>query len=78
MALLAAAEVLFDIDRGHVVRHVFPPDALTAEELSDVAFTAFPDSMSLELRGGSSVRDSCFSFRLRRRSAAASDAFLYG
>jgi hypothetical protein len=83
MALCAAAEVLFDVDRGHEVQYVFPPNALTPEELSDVAFSAFPDSLSLELRGGSSVRDSSFCLCLRRRPAAASappppSAFLYG
>ena len=65
------------------VTHAYPSGTLAEEELSDVAFCAFPDSMSMELRGGSSVRDSSFSFRVRRRATPpgaphSPHAFLYG
>ena len=51
-------------------------------ECHAVAFSAFPDSLSMELRRGSSVRDSAFAFRLRRRAPLAGGphsphAFLY-
>ena len=42
MAVCGLAEVTFDIDRGHSASYVWPPGCLNEEELSDVAFNAFP------------------------------------
>lgn len=79
MALVALCEVVFHVDNGNQVEHMWPPGALSAAEQQDVAFSSFPDSLSCELRSTSSVRDSCFSFRLRRRRPApGAPADLYG
>ncbi|KAI7845872.1 hypothetical protein COHA_000606 [Chlorella ohadii] len=81
MALCGLCEVLFDVDNGNQVEHCWPPGAFSEEELGDIAFTAFPDSMSMELTSRSAVRDSCYAFRLRRRCpppGAPPHAFLYG
>lgn len=42
MALAGLCEVLFHIDQGNQVDAVFPPGAFSEEELSDIAFCAFP------------------------------------
>ncbi|PRW56114.1 DENND6A-like [Chlorella sorokiniana] len=81
MALCGLCEVLFDVDNGNQVEHCWPPGAFSEEELGDIAFTAFPDSMSMELSSRSAVRDSCYAFRLRRRCpppGAPPHPFLYG
>eukprot|EP00891_Asterochloris_glomerata_P002409 jgi/Astpho2/2409/Aster-x1074 len=61
------AVVLFDLDIGHQLEQCYPRDALSVAEQGDVAFHAFPDSMSMELHSCSSVRDSTFFFRMWRR-----------
>lgn len=45
------------------VDECFPPESLSPEEMMDVAFHSFPDSMSMELHSKSSIRDSLFFFR---------------
>lgn len=47
MVLCALAEVLFDIDKGHQCLAVFPPGLFTEQELSDIAFNAFPVRSSM-------------------------------
>ena len=57
------------------------PPSRAPRPCSDIAFSAFPDSMSMELSSRSSVRDSSFCFRLRRRApppGAPPHPFLYG
>eukprot|EP00887_Chlorella_sp_A99_P002665 scaffold6.g2665.t1 len=52
---------------------------LSPEEQTDVAFCSFPDSLSFELQACSSVRDSSFFFKIRRRGAEGPrPGFLYG
>lgn len=70
--LVCFCSVEFDLDVGQKMEHVVPPDSLTSKEQSDIAFHAFPDSMSLELQACSSVRDSLFFVRTRR------ERLLYG
>lgn len=83
--LICMASVVFDIDIGQKVlnfifyfllfyqffkiEHLVPEGSLSFNEQSDVAFHAFPDSMSQEIRSCSSVRDSIFFFRIRRKRA---------
>ncbi|GAB4820709.1 hypothetical protein N2152v2_007755 [Parachlorella kessleri] len=77
----ALGAVVFDVDVGNKCESIYPPGALTPEEESDVAFHSFPDSISMELRTKSSVRDCSFFFRMRRRPAdqcGAAPRFLYG
>jgi hypothetical protein len=79
----ALLSVLFDIDKGQTIECCWPPGALTAQEQRDVAFHAFPDNASMELRATSSVRDSSFLFTCRRADAADGgaaqpDPLLYG
>lgn len=64
--ILAISSVRFDIDQGQEVEAVFPPNALSLEEQSAVAFHSFPDSLSQELHYKSSIRDSLFVFRTKR------------
>lgn len=64
--LLCFCSVEFDLDVGQKMEHVVPQGALTTQEQSDIAFHAFPDSMSLELHACSSIRDSLFFVRTRR------------
>ncbi|GMH44431.1 hypothetical protein BSKO_12383 [Bryopsis sp. KO-2023] len=70
--LVCFCSVEFDLDVGQKMEHVVPSDSLTTQEQSDIAFHAFPDSMSLELHACSSVRDSLFFVRTRR------ERLLYG
>eukprot|EP00297_Palpitomonas_bilix_P005977 CAMPEP_0113873808 /NCGR_PEP_ID=MMETSP0780_2-20120614/3980_1 /TAXON_ID=652834 /ORGANISM="Palpitomonas bilix" /LENGTH=423 /DNA_ID=CAMNT_0000859503 /DNA_START=250 /DNA_END=1518 /DNA_ORIENTATION=- /assembly_acc=CAM_ASM_000599 len=52
--------VTFDIDVGQKAELVFPPASLTDEEQAQVAFHAFPDSMS------STIGDAIYFFRFAR------------
>ncbi|KAK9805887.1 hypothetical protein WJX73_001357 [Symbiochloris irregularis] len=72
--LLGICSVLFDIDVGQKVLDTYPPGALTAEEESDIAFHAFPDSLSAELHSRTSVRDSTFFFRIKRKHGGDAQA----
>lgn len=40
--LLGVASVLFDIDQGQTLEHVYPEDALTPEESKAIAFHSKP------------------------------------
>lgn len=63
----AFCSVLFDVNVGQKVESVVPHSGvLSKQEQSDIAFHAFPDSVSQELRVFSSIKDSCFFFRIRR------------
>ncbi|KAK9810174.1 hypothetical protein WJX72_006112 [[Myrmecia] bisecta] len=72
--VVAICSILFDLDVGQKVELVQPPGALTAEEQTDVAFHCFPDSMSMELYSRSSIRDSTFFFRIKRRGSSVAGA----
>ncbi|KAG1666410.1 hypothetical protein FOA52_006519 [Chlamydomonas sp. UWO 241] len=63
--------VLFDVDVGPKVEALTPAGCLSTQEQQDVAFHAFPDSMSMELRARSTIRDSSFFFRVKRRGKPA-------
>eukprot|EP00951_Prasinocladus_malaysianus_P013410 scaffold101303_cov44-Prasinocladus_malaysianus.AAC.1 len=67
----ALCSISFDLDVGQHVDDCYPPDSLTSEEQADIAFHAFPDSMSMELHSKSSIRDSTFFFRVKRRGGQA-------
>ncbi|GAX81871.1 hypothetical protein CEUSTIGMA_g9299.t1 [Chlamydomonas eustigma] len=70
--LVGMCSVLFDVDVGPRVSNMVPDDGfLTREEKQDVAFHAFPDSMSLELHAKTTIRDSCFFFRVKRRGGCS-------
>lgn len=65
--IVAICSVVFDVDIGQKVEHIHPADAITEEEQHDLAFHAFPDSLSMELHSVSQIKDSSFFFRCRRR-----------
>jgi len=71
--VVALCSITFDLDVGQQVDECYPPGSLSEEEQTDIAFHAFPDSMSMELHSKSSIRDSLFFFRMRRRGHAAGD-----
>jgi len=76
--VVALCSITFDLDVGQQVEECYPSDALSPEERKDIAFHAFPDSMSMELHSKSSIRDSLFFFRVRRRGVpdAAHDTYV--
>ncbi|GFR44310.1 hypothetical protein Agub_g5433, partial [Astrephomene gubernaculifera] len=65
--VVGLCSVVFDIDVGQRVEHLVPANCLSTEEKQDVAFHSFPDSMSMELYARTSIKDSTFFFRVRRR-----------
>ena len=46
-------------DLGQKLENIYPPNAISEEEGSAVAFHSFPDSLSQELHYKSSIRDTC-------------------
>lgn len=56
---VALAAAHFHPDEGQVLEHVWPAGALTEGEARDVAFSAFPDSLSAleDAQSRTSVRD---------------------
>eukprot|EP00899_Mesostigma_viride_P027814 jgi/Mesvir1/8217/Mv12507-RA.1 len=72
--VVAIVAVKFDLERGQIIEHSLPPDAIPAEEAKNVAFSAFPDSMSGPDHGALSVRDSVFFFRIARHTDTPSPA----
>lgn len=69
--LIGLCSVIFDIDEGQKVLETYPPGLLSPDEATNVAFHAFPDSLSAELHRRTSVRDSTFFFRTKRLSSLA-------
>lgn len=43
--------MLFDVDIGQKVEHIYPPNALSTEEQTDVAFCSFPVRRGVEGTG---------------------------
>ncbi|PNW73482.1 hypothetical protein CHLRE_14g633500v5 [Chlamydomonas reinhardtii] len=76
--IVGICSIVFDIDVGQRVEHSVPAGCLSPEEKQDVAFHSFPDSMSMELHARTSIKDSTFFFRIKRRgtpeAAAAAEA----
>ncbi|KAG2431226.1 hypothetical protein HXX76_009754 [Chlamydomonas incerta] len=76
--IVGICSIVFDIDVGQRVEHSVPAGCLSPEEKQDVAFHSFPDSMSMELHARTSIKDSTFFFRIKRRgipeAAAAATA----
>eukprot|EP00798_Chlamydomonas_sp_ICE-L_P022159 gene22159-29224_t len=70
--LVGLCSVIFDVDLGQRVEHLVPAGVLSEEEKRDVAFHAFPDSMSHELHARTSIKDSSFFFRVKRRGEVPS------
>ncbi|EFJ46522.1 hypothetical protein VOLCADRAFT_118103 [Volvox carteri f. nagariensis] len=67
--IVGICSVVFDIDVGQRIEHLVPEACLSKEEQHDVAFHSFPDSMSMELHARTSIKDSTFFFRIRRRGS---------
>ncbi|GIL57407.1 hypothetical protein Vafri_12586 [Volvox africanus] len=65
--IVGICSIIFDIDVGQRTEHLVPEGCLSKEEQHDVAFHSFPDSMSMELHARTSIKDSTFFFRVRRR-----------
>eukprot|EP00882_Tetradesmus_deserticola_P009205 GHRQ01009708.1.p1 GENE.GHRQ01009708.1~~GHRQ01009708.1.p1 ORF type:complete len:128 (+),score=29.47 GHRQ01009708.1:1169-1552(+) len=79
--VIGICSVVFDIDVGQTLQHLYPDDCLSQEEQSSVAFHAFPDSLSMELYTRNAIKDSSFHFRIKRIPACSTDGapdFLYG
>ncbi|KAG2489782.1 hypothetical protein HYH03_011732 [Edaphochlamys debaryana] len=72
--IVGICSVLFDIDVGQRVEHLVPAGCISKEEQQDVAFHSFPDSMSMELHARTSIKDSTFFFRVRRRGTPEAPA----
>ncbi|KAL0065222.1 hypothetical protein AAF712_007733 [Marasmius tenuissimus] len=72
--VLGIAIVEFDLDHGPVLAAVFPDLDLTPEESSNIAFSAFPDSLQFD-QGSQN-----HSFRIREANSrpGSLDSFLYG
>ncbi|KAL0577978.1 hypothetical protein V5O48_004015 [Marasmius crinis-equi] len=72
--ILGIAIVEFDLDHGPVLEAVFPPLDLSPEESSNIAFSAFPDSLQFD-QGSQN-----HSFRIREPNhrPGSLDGFLYG
>ncbi|KAJ7550201.1 hypothetical protein O6H91_07G088200 [Diphasiastrum complanatum] len=68
--LVALCAIRFDLERGQVIEECYPAGILSPDEELDVAFSSFPDSMSQGQRH-TSIFDSVFSFRIRRRGSVA-------
>lgn len=75
--LVALCAIRFDLEQGQVVEDCYPARALSSEEELDVAFSAFPDSMS-QAHTRASIHDCVFFFRIRRRGTAANVAVASG
>ncbi|GIL89700.1 hypothetical protein Vretimale_16639 [Volvox reticuliferus] len=65
--IVGICSIIFDIDVGQRIEHLVPEGCLSKEEQHDIAFHSFPDSMSMELHARTSIKDSTFFFRVRRR-----------
>ncbi|ESK95846.1 family with sequence similarity member b [Moniliophthora roreri MCA 2997] len=75
--ILAIAIVEFDLDDGPVVDAVFPPIHLSSQEASNIAFSAFPDSLQFDQ--GSQNHSFCVrECPNKERDQTTSDGFIYG
>lgn len=76
--VVAFCVIRFDLERGQVMEECYPPNCLSHDEELEVSFSSFPDSVS-QHQNRTSIHDSMFFFRLRRRQTEEKDSsFIYG